>query len=158
MICQNRVITLKIACKRLSRSAPKSFWMSPFGDKMQTSPACHCFRGFYPYYEVPSQSQLWPDFNRWWCRALLACASAIRAARSASWRSSGRHSSRPGSTAPFPEIPTFISTCCTPPAPSSGCTAGTSSWACSPHQQTGTTHTYSPPSHRCAPSFLFFPI
>lgn len=41
MICQNRVITLQIACKRLSTSEPKSFWMSPFGDKMQTSPAYH---------------------------------------------------------------------------------------------------------------------
>lgn len=75
--------------------------------------------------------------RRWWCREWPGCASGTREDPSACWRSSGHPSWRPGSTAPSPATPTSTSTCCTPPAPSSGCTAGTSSWGSSPRPLTG---------------------
>lgn len=76
--------------------------------------------------------------HRWWCPAWPECVSATWAAPSASWKSSGRRSSKRAWTAPSPAIRTSTSTCFTPRVPSSGCTTETSSWGCSPRRQTGT--------------------
>lgn len=93
--------------------------------------------GEFPFIASPASASPCSTPHRWWCRAWRGCANGIWVDPSVSWRSSGRRSWKPVWTAPFPVIRISTSTCCTPPVPSSSCTAGTSSWGCSPHPLTG---------------------